>query len=252
MALLIDSFSTLTIILLFICCSINFVFSGRIYVGVNEKKAWDEANTYCESVYGASLATITSSAENSAVRNAATKAGIGTSQLLWIGFNDINEEGSWEWVDGITPSDYTNWANGAPDQGSDHNVGYMTSSDTWQDGAISSQLYFVCMTSLCDRDRPSLSSSSSFSQQLNIKNDKHIIGGDSSSSSNNNINIMESLTTTSYLFILTQIVFGIIIYEIIRNMLCSCRKNIGNNNKEFEYDDIESSPLNEKKRFVAI
>ena len=37
----------------------------------------------------------------------------GTQEHFWLGFNDLAEEGTWEWVNG-EPTTYTNWASGEP------------------------------------------------------------------------------------------------------------------------------------------
>ena len=48
-------------------------------------------------------------------RYAATLAGMSTSDTFWMGYNDINNESTWEWIDGTTiGNSYTNWNTGEP------------------------------------------------------------------------------------------------------------------------------------------
>lgn len=62
---------------------------------------------------GGNLATINDLAENDFVFN--TFAGFGgvTNRFLWIGLNDVAQEGTFEWVNG-EPLIFTNWAPSEP------------------------------------------------------------------------------------------------------------------------------------------
>ena len=62
---------------------------------------------------GGNLATINDSAENDFVFN--TFAGVGgvTNRFLWIGLNDVAQEGTFVWANG-EPLIFTNWVPGEP------------------------------------------------------------------------------------------------------------------------------------------
>ncbi|XP_063963415.1 uncharacterized protein LOC129273234 [Lytechinus pictus] len=62
----------------------------------------------------------------------------------WIGYNDLDEEGTWVWTDGTVTS-YTNWNSGEPSGGSEHCGALRWSSDgTWNDAHCSSSYGYVC------------------------------------------------------------------------------------------------------------
>ena len=51
---------------------------------------------------------------------------------MWIGYNDISEEGNWIWADGSS-SEYSNWGLGEPDDNNIEDCGVITASGTWND-----------------------------------------------------------------------------------------------------------------------
>ena len=116
--------------------------SGSGYIGVNSDMSWSDANAYCESTYGTTLAKITSDEENTLVREAATAAGI--SSRVWIGASDDTTEDTFLWVDGSSV-DYSNWASGEPnDYGSGEDCAEQYSGGTWNDRSCTSTQAFVC------------------------------------------------------------------------------------------------------------
>ena len=115
---------------------------------------WTSAESYCESTYGTHLATISSSIDNTYAQIAATNAGINTH--IWIGYNDIDSEGSFTWIDGSGEGNYTNWNTGEPNNdgsGEDCTEMYF-SSLLWNDKSCDVTRNFVCnapgKTSLID------------------------------------------------------------------------------------------------------
>lgn len=68
------------------------------------------AQAFAQSL-GANLVSIQSAAENACIINALNTKGFGG--IIWIGFNDEEQEGSFVWYD-QSPVTYTNWAPGEP------------------------------------------------------------------------------------------------------------------------------------------
>ena len=101
------------------------------------------------SEYGTELATILNERENTYVRTAATYAAdIGEGESLWIGMNDIDDEGNWDyWNDGTYSGEFKNWYASDPDNaGTGQNCAAMYGVDTneWIDSECESNYYFVC------------------------------------------------------------------------------------------------------------
>ena len=81
----------------------------------NQTNNWNTAQSQATAA-GGTLLSVCSLAENNAVWNAAQSAGI--TGGLWIGFNDLNSEGSWQWADGSS-CNFTNWNSGEPSNTTD-------------------------------------------------------------------------------------------------------------------------------------
>ncbi len=81
-----------------------------------DELVWEDAEAACVTL-GAHLVTVDDSVEDSWLQTTSesTLAHIsrGTGGTWWIGFNDIDSEGNFVWVDGST-STYTGWASGEP------------------------------------------------------------------------------------------------------------------------------------------
>ena len=120
--------------------------SGNGYIAVGQQMLWSNAQSYCQSTYGTSLATIVSAEENAAVRSTADSGGL-SGQSIWIGLHDMGTEDSFEWQDGTGYANnyYTNWYPNEPnDSGSNEDCTEMGSSGQWNDHVCSTQSrYFV-------------------------------------------------------------------------------------------------------------
>jgi gliding motility-associated-like protein len=81
----------------------------------NQTNNWNTAQSQATAA-GGTLLSVCSLAENNAVWNAAQAAGI--TGGLWIGYNDLNSEGTWQWTDG-SPCNFTNWNSGEPSNTTD-------------------------------------------------------------------------------------------------------------------------------------
>ena len=127
------------------------------FIGVNcfDAPDWYEASEYCENTIGTSLATITSSSDNTNAVNAAISAGIPNdpSGLVWIGLTDEITEGEWLFDDGYTPfgaNSYSAWAPNQPDNwigtGGEDCVHLYLNAFLWNDLVCTSSqvIGFVC------------------------------------------------------------------------------------------------------------
>ena len=119
-------------------------YSGY-YIGVNVNLNWTDANLYCEEWYNTTLATILSSNDNTAVRTAATNAGISTTSEIWIGLSDKAAEDTWVWEDGTSNTSYQPWYPNEPNHSGDCARQYQYSSgNLWDDTGCNEVQPFVC------------------------------------------------------------------------------------------------------------
>lgn len=94
-------------------------YEGHKYQLVTSAISWNAAKLAAEA-QGGHLATIQSSAENSALSEFLLSSGVsfttasdgGGAAYVWLGATDSAEEGNWQWVDGTEMSVYTNWGSG--------------------------------------------------------------------------------------------------------------------------------------------
>eukprot|EP01084_Bolivina_argentea_P134609 237395_1 len=88
-------------------CNGNGNSGVREYFLIDNPIPGNNAKEYCESM-GTTLATITSSAENSIVQNLCATSTSQSGNVCTIGISDANTEGTPEWHDG-SPIIYENW-----------------------------------------------------------------------------------------------------------------------------------------------
>ncbi|MEM7035751.1 MAG: HYR domain-containing protein [Bacteroidota bacterium] len=127
----------------------GFIFLGefnghRYYCSNGDNFTWNQANTAAQNA-GGELLSINSAAENQWVANQ-IMAG-----FVWIGLNDVANEGSFEWSNGDAVT-YTNWKNGEPNNaggaccpgtyGADYAV-LKRNNKRWYDRGGCSQYEFV-------------------------------------------------------------------------------------------------------------
>ena len=105
---------------------------------------WYDIQNACISK-GGKLATLISRSEIAFVKS--TFSSIAGS--LWIGYSDINGDGSWEWIDD-SASTFTNWKSGEPQ---DYNIYYSsqfncavidTSTGKWSNDYCYNYYYGLC------------------------------------------------------------------------------------------------------------
>jgi len=120
----------------------NNRFDNNFYKVYDDKKNWLNARAQCQSD-GAELAIPRSQEENDFI------AGL-VSGPVWIGLNDIDEEGKYVGADGQEIWPYTNWETNQPDNYQqepdlDEDGVHITDSGKWNDQEIKHHRYqFVC------------------------------------------------------------------------------------------------------------
>ncbi len=110
----------------------SLVFNGHAYVLADSGQTWEEANATAQAM-GGTLVTIDSAAENAAVT-----AAFVADNPVWLGINDLAQEGVF--VDSAgNPASYFNWLPGEPNNGgggTGQDYGLISSnSGQWDDAA---------------------------------------------------------------------------------------------------------------------
>ena len=108
-----------------------------------QPKSWYEARDACAALgIGYSLAAITNSIEADTIQSLG-----GVS--AWIGANDINSEGIWQWIRGPNRMNqeiaYSKWANGEPnDYANGEDCADKRAEGLWNDRSCQSNLAYIC------------------------------------------------------------------------------------------------------------
>lgn len=85
-------------------------YNGHRYERIDQGMTWTDAKAYSESK-GGYLACVTSQEENDVIFSLIAN---GEKSFYWLGGNDIDAEGQWEWLSGERWQ-YENWGSGQPD-----------------------------------------------------------------------------------------------------------------------------------------
>uniref|UniRef100_A0A8C5CCV6 CD209 antigen-like protein C n=1 Tax=Gadus morhua TaxID=8049 RepID=A0A8C5CCV6_GADMO len=120
-------------------------FENACYHHSDQKKSWNNGRNDCIKK-GGDLVVIDSSQEQ--------KFLLEYEGDFWIGLTDLEQEGTWKWVDGA-PLILSNWAEKQPDNGN-KNAAYgeedcaHSRRPTWNDVSCDTNLRWICETSAED------------------------------------------------------------------------------------------------------
>jgi len=132
--------------MLVFCALVAFfdaVSSAERFIAVSQSKNWADANDYCSTTYGTTLATVRDAAEMDAVESLFSSIG----GNLWIGLNDLSSEGTWVWVSGWDcegDCDLDWWHSGEPNNSGDEDCAEVWTTYSTNDMSCSASRYFVC------------------------------------------------------------------------------------------------------------
>ncbi|XP_077065607.1 uncharacterized protein LOC143718432 [Siphateles boraxobius] len=109
---------------------------SSFYYFSTEKKSWNESRRFCTEK-GADLIIINNREEQDFVKK---KISCGTK--VWIGLTDSDEEGTWKWVDGSTPT-FRFWSSKEPNGRREENCALIHSSN-WADYQCNDTFLWIC------------------------------------------------------------------------------------------------------------
>ncbi|KAK7456587.1 hypothetical protein BaRGS_00039313, partial [Batillaria attramentaria] len=122
------------------------------YIYISDSYNWHDAQANCAMWEAGRLVEIHSAAENVFVTNMARA---NSADAVWIGLNDIAQEGKWVWDSSQQPAQFTNWGHGQPDN---HNfqhepedcavIWHLSAERKWNDGNCDS----VKTPSICETE----------------------------------------------------------------------------------------------------
>ncbi|XP_063355853.1 C-type mannose receptor 2-like [Pelmatolapia mariae] len=117
-------------------CPVGSSFNHSCYLISKSSASWDAARMDCRD-RGADLVVINSPEEKNFLSTI-------TTEEVWIGLNDKEQEGSWKWVDG-TPLTLMYWATDEPNNGGEEDcVSLRSEKNTWFDHRCSSSCHWIC------------------------------------------------------------------------------------------------------------
>ncbi|XP_043534516.1 collectin-11 isoform X4 [Chiloscyllium punctatum] len=121
---------------------------NKIYLLVKEEKRYTDAHEYCHD-RGGLLIMPKDEATNSLIASYISEAGL---SRVFIGVNDLEEEGQFVFTDGSPLQTFNKWRTGEPNNAYDEeDCAEMVSSGGWNDVACHITMYFVCEF---DKDAP--------------------------------------------------------------------------------------------------
>ena len=126
-------------------CSDGFIHhDGYCFGYFPQKLNWTQAQAACNAV-GAFLAEPKSLEQEILIEGLILHGAI-KEEYIWLGANDMDAEGQWQWATSKEDMDYTNWAPGQPDDGgvSQDCMRYKMTYHHWDDGECRGHASFIC------------------------------------------------------------------------------------------------------------
>jgi len=126
------------------------------YLFGGEKKNWTAAEDFCRGE-GGHLATVNTNATKEFVLEGMARRNLGQ---IWIGGNDLEEEGVWKWTD-CTPWEAEFWARGEPNNAGNiqdclalvlRSDSYPQLNRQWDDASCITENEFLCSKKICSSD----------------------------------------------------------------------------------------------------
>ncbi|XP_025097514.1 perlucin-like protein [Pomacea canaliculata] len=126
----------------FVCPNSWTRYGNSCYAYIGQPLPWVDARSFCRA-FGGHLVEITSASENTFVRNLINSRGAGK---VWLGINDLVQNGRWELTSNGRRIPYSNWARGEPNNWSNQACGAIYSNGQWDDDlcSVSRTFPFVC------------------------------------------------------------------------------------------------------------
>ncbi|KAM3926804.1 hepatic lectin-like [Leptodactylus fuscus] len=117
-------------------------FDTSCYYLTIVKDEWSKTRSTCLAKE-ADLAVVTSDREQIFL---SSYSGASSSKWYWIGLHDMEDEGTWIWVDGTNfETSYKHWKKGEPNNYQDNeHCGHFWSSGEWNDAPCDSEAYGIC------------------------------------------------------------------------------------------------------------
>lgn len=109
--------------------------AGHRYKRLSQDANYDTAIERC-AADGAHLAVVETAAENSYLRGL-------HNDDMWIGFDDLTEEGVFRWVNGASV-DFVGWSSGEPNDNGVEDCTYLRTNGSWNDTSCADQKRPVC------------------------------------------------------------------------------------------------------------
>ncbi|XP_030663601.1 C-type lectin domain family 4 member M isoform X4 [Nomascus leucogenys] len=124
-------------------------FQGNCYFMSNSQRNWHDSVTACQEV-GAQLVVIKSAEEQNFLQLQTYRS----NRFSWMGLSDLNQEGTWQWVDGspLSSSFQRYWNSGEPNNSGDEDCAEFSGSG-WNDNRCNIDNYWICKKpTACFRD----------------------------------------------------------------------------------------------------
>eukprot|EP00074_Homo_sapiens_P056761 XP_005272529.1 CD209 antigen isoform X1 [Homo sapiens] len=125
-------------------------FQGNCYFMSNSQRNWHDSITACKEV-GAQLVVIKSAEEQNFLQLQSSRS----NRFTWMGLSDLNQEGTWQWVDGspLLPSFKQYWNRGEPNNVGEEDCAEF-SGNGWNDDKCNLAKFWICKKSAasCSRD----------------------------------------------------------------------------------------------------